>query len=166
MKPKSKSAETLPVAMRCGAEIFGVCRVAGGAGARFRNAHFAAGARSVSLHATGECEAAFFASHCACVLHCGDMTSADVHHPPAHSVVESASTQMRVMDVTKLRRMFLCLDARLPKTLHLFSPAAPALSDPETRRRPNQKIRHAEPSPRIYNGLVQGNTFLTGVLRP
>lgn len=69
--PKSKCAGILPDAISRGAEISGICKIAGCACARFRNAHFAAGARRLSLHSPrqAKCSAAFFGLQFACVPH-------------------------------------------------------------------------------------------------
>lgn len=59
--PKSKCAEVLPAAIFRGAETFGAPRIVDCACARFRNAHFAAGARSLSPHSPrkAKCHDAF-----------------------------------------------------------------------------------------------------------
>lgn len=120
---------------RRGVEIFGARKIANCGCARFRNAHFAAGARSLSPHRNCKpaCEAVVV-WHCACVTHSGEEVGADVHHPPAHSVVDSASAQIRVMDVTKLRRMLLCLDASYRKTIHALTRYASPFVNTKTRR--------------------------------
>ena len=94
--------------MRRGSEIFGLRKMADCACSKLRNAHFAAGALRRSPHSPlGETRtAAFRIPHLPCVVHWRDAASGAVHHPLAHSVVESASAQTRSTAVKELRIIF------------------------------------------------------------